>query len=183
MSRRLMLAALAAGAAAACNPGRVPTVAEERNALADSADQIMFKIKTVLTDRGLMRAELTADTAYFFDDNARIELRDVHTTFYTNTGQKSSVLTSREGTYNTRAQETEARKNVVVLSEDGKRLETPQLMYSQIRDEISSDSAFVLTEPTRTLRGVGFTSDPNMRQFRVSKVMPGTTGTFTLPGQ
>jgi hypothetical protein len=75
----------------------------------------------------------------------------------------------------------EARKNVVVVTTDGKRLETEQLRYDQATDQISSDSAFVLTEPTRTLRGIGFTSDPDLTNLHVKKVLTGS-GTFTLPG-
>lgn len=141
--------------------------------MADSADQMMFGISTLLTDRGVLNAELESDTAFFFDENTRIELRVVKLTFYTRTGVRNSVLTSREGTYNTRQSQMEARGNVVVVSEDGRRLTTEQLRYEQNRNEISSDSAFVLTEPGRRLEGVGFTSDPNMNNVRVHRLIEG----------
>ena len=143
------------------------------SAMADSADQMMFGISTLLTDRGVMNAELESDTAFFFDENTRIELRGVKLTFYTRTGERNSVLTGREGTYNTRQSRMEARGNVVVVTEDGRRLTTEQLRYDQIRNEISSDSAFVLTEPGRRLEGVGFTSDPNMNNVRVNRLIEG----------
>ncbi len=141
--------------------------------LLDSADQMMFGISTLLTDRGVRNAELQADTAFFFDENTRIELRGVRLTFHTRTGERNSVLTSREGTYNTRQSRMEARGNVVVVSEDGRRLTSEQLRYDQVRNEISSDSAFVLTEPGRRLEGIGFTSDPNMDNVRVHRLIEG----------
>ena len=141
--------------------------------MADSADQLMFGISTLLTDRGVLNAQLQADTAFFFDENTRIELRGVKLTFYTRTGVRNSVLTSREGTYNTRQSRMEARGNVVVVSEDGRRLTSEQLRYDQVRNEISSDSAFVLTEPGRRLEGIGFTSDPNMNNVRVHRLIEG----------
>jgi hypothetical protein len=77
----------------------------------------------------------------------------------------------------------EARGNVVVVSEDGRRLTTPQLRYDQARNEISSDSAFVLTEPGRRVEGVGFVSDPNMKNIRIQKTTSGSTGRVTIPNQ
>jgi LPS export ABC transporter protein LptC len=127
----------------------------------------MYPAKFNLTDQGLQRAHVDADTAYFFDDNNRMELFGVHATFYTVTGASDAVLTSRRGTTNTRTNNMIARKNVVVVSEDGRRLTTEELKYNQSTNQISSDSAFVMTEPNRRLEGVGFRSDPNMKNIQI----------------
>lgn len=167
--------------AAACSERATPPVASEANALVDSADQVMFGIQTILTDRGVRQAVLRADTGFFFDEGTRVELRGVHLTFYTPQGVENAVLTSREGTFNTRLSQTEARGNVVVISEaQRRRLTTEQLRYDQNANQISSDSAFVLTEPTRRLVGVGFTSDPEMRRIRVDSVRSGS-GEIVIP--
>lgn len=167
--------------ASACSERSAPPVAAEANALVDSADQVMFGINTILTDRGVRQAVLRADTGFFFDEGTRIELRGVHLTFFTPEGVENSVLTAREGTFNTRQNRTEARGNVVVISEQqNRRLTTEQLRYDQSINIISSDSAFVLTEPARRLAGVGFTSDPEMRNVRVSQVRGGS-GEIVIP--
>ena len=153
-------------AALACSEKTRPPVAGQ-SALADSADQVMYGARFNLTDRGLSRARLNADTAFFFNENTRVELQKVHTTFFTASGAKDAVLTSRRGTYDSRLGNMRARKNVVVVSEEGKRLVTEELIYDQNRNEISSDSAFVMTEPGRQLSGIGFRSDPNMRNIRI----------------
>jgi LPS export ABC transporter protein LptC len=165
LRKLLALAAVCLGVAGCDERGATPTVGQGPRLPPDS-DQVMFGIKTILTNAGVRMAELKADTAYFFDDNSRIELRTVHLTFYTESGVRSSVLTSREGTYNMRSSLMEARRDVLVVSDDGRRLATPQLRYDEARNEISSDSAFVLTEPGRRIEGVGFVSDPNMRNIR-----------------
>ena len=165
--------------AAACSNGTEPKVTSA-NPLADSADQVMFGVSTMITDQGLLRAKLQADTAYFFDGSTRIESRNEKTTFYTTTGVENAVLTSLEGTYNSARGTMQARKNVLVVSTDNKRLETSQLDYNQQTNLISSDSAFVLTQPSGVMRGIGFTSDPNMTNLHVKRVITGG-GTFTLP--
>lgn len=164
----LVVGMFAIAGIAACNSKKQPPVATH-SPLADSADQVMYGARFNLTDKGLARAQLEADTAYFFEDNTRIELEPVHTTFYTATGAKDAVLTSQRGTYNSRTSNMVARKNVVVVSEDGRRLTTSELTYDQSRNEISSDSAFVMTEPNRRLEGIGFRSDPNMKNIRILK--------------
>jgi LPS export ABC transporter protein LptC len=180
--RRLTMLAAAILIAGACSDRTPPPVALQENTLMDSADQVMFGINTVLTDQGVRQAVLRADTGFFFDEGTRIELRGVHLTFFTTEGVESAVLTSREGTYDTRQSRTEARGNVVVISQvQNRRLTTEQLRYDQIANLVSSDSAFVLTEPSRRLAGVGFTSDPAMRNVR-TRVRSGT-GDILLPGQ
>ncbi len=184
MTRIMSLIAVIAliALASACDNRTAPPIVRGTS-LADSADQIMYGAHFNLTDKGLSRAELLSDTAYFFEDNTRVELRKVDATFYTTTGARDAYLTSKRGTYRSRTGSMVARGNVVVITEEGRRLTTPELKFDQAMNEISSDSAFVLTEPGRRLEGVGFRSDPNMQNVRILKTKSGSTGAVTLPGQ
>jgi len=179
--KAVLIWVLVVAGSAACSPKKQPPVAAH-SPLADSADQVMYGARFNLTDKGLERAQLESDTAYFFEDNTRIELEKVHTTFFTATGAKNAVLTSERGTYNSRTNNMVARKNVVVVSEDGRHLTTPELIYNQQRNEISSDSAFVMTDPTRRIEGIGFRSDPDMKNIKVLKGASGLAkGVSTQP--
>jgi LPS export ABC transporter protein LptC len=179
--QRLLALVLVLGFGVACDSKTQPPVAAT-SPLADSADQVMYGVKFNLTDKGVDRAHLEADTAYFFEDNTRIELENVNTTFFTTMGTKDAVLTSRHGTNNTRTGNMVARRNVVVVSEDGRRLTTQELVYNPGRNEISSDSAFVMTEPNRRLEGIGFRSDPNMNNIQILKGVSGfAKGVTTQP--
>ena len=161
------------GAAACQDTGATPPVAAR--VTPDTADQTLFGVRLVLADHGVQRALMNSDTAFTYEDNSRFELRTVRTTFYTETGVKDATLTSREGTYNVRSGNMEARGNVVVIAEDGRRLETPQLRYDPGRNEISGDSAFVLTRPEDVTEGIGFVTDPNLTRIRVFKGFKGHT--------
>ena len=180
--RRVLLPAglLSAAAFAGCRRDQKAAVARVATT-ADSADQVMWGMGIILTDRGVQRAQLSADTGYFFDENTRIELRVLSTTFFGKDGTKSGVLTARRGTYNTRANVMEARQNVVIVGVDGKRLTSPMVRFEQFRNVIVSDSPFVLLEGERKLEGIGFESDPQMLTVKVRKISRATGASIVLP--
>lgn len=151
---------------AACSGQQTPPVVQE-SFLPDSAEQMMFGVTFKLTEQGVRRADVKSETTLLYNDATRAELKGVNTTFYTAAGESEAVLTAREGTYIIRLQTMEARGDVVVVSADGRKLETQQLKYDPARNEITSDSAFTLTDAERITEGVGFVSDPEMTQIRV----------------
>jgi LPS export ABC transporter protein LptC len=186
MRARALVLGFAAAAAAAALPacgrrGSAPPV-KATASLADSAEQVMLNVRTSLTDHGVLRGELFADSAYVFDEGTRFELRKVHTTFNTATGVKNGTMSADRGRYNLRQQLLEGFGNVVVTTTEGKRLTSPQLRYSQAANEVASDTSFTMVEPGRTVSGIGFRADPQLTNVRVLKGARGQ-GSFTLPGQ
>jgi len=84
IGRRVWFAAAALLVAVACRKqGSAPPV-KRGVTMADSAEQVMVGVRMLLTDRGVQRGELFADTAYVFDDQTRFELRKVRATFTLN---------------------------------------------------------------------------------------------------
>ena len=169
--RSLPLAAVACLvlSAASCTNAKGKTQVKAKalkTAIPDSADQIIFGGRIFLTDQGVSKGVLLADTVLTYDDGTRMELRRLNVTFYTSVGMKDGVLTAKAGTYNSRLSRLDARGDVVVVRDDGKRLTSPQLVYDQARNQIFTDSAFVLNEPSRTFTGLGFESDPQLTKFR-----------------
>lgn len=183
MRSRLLVLALggAAASALACSDVQQPPIAADVTAL-DSADQVMFGSRTLLTRDGVRTGELLSDTVLVFDEGTRFELRGVRAEFFTESGVLRGTLTSREGTYNTATGVVEARGDAVVVTTDGKRLTSPELRYLAAEDLIRSDSAFVLTEPGNRVEGVGFTSDPALRRVRIFETTGASGGAVTIPG-
>jgi LPS export ABC transporter protein LptC len=181
-ARHIVGAFMAVAGMAACG-GRSGNPSAPHNPLADSADQVVFGARSKMTDGGVSKSDLYSDTAYFFDDNTRIEMRGhVLVTFFTDVGAKNAVLTSKEGTYNNRTGNMEARGNVIVNTVDGRHLTTSILKFNQAKNEISSDSSFVTTDSARRLIGIGFTSDPNMTNIHCFRACSGIGGQVALPG-
>ncbi|MGH7530067.1 MAG: LPS export ABC transporter periplasmic protein LptC [Gemmatimonadales bacterium] len=162
----------------ACDDGTRPVATQ--SAL-DSADQVLLGMTHYVTESGVQRARVRADTAYFFTPTQRAELRNVHVTFYDAQGVATSTLTAREGTHYWRTGDMEARGNVVVVrNKDGGTMRTAVMTYDQRRNEVSSDSAFVFDAPDRHIEGRGFTSDPEFKNI-TAQGPQGTAGEFILP--
>ena len=164
----------------ACKTGTPVTATQ---AALDSADQVLIGMSHFVTDAGVLRARVQADTAYFYSGTQRAELRNVHVTFYDIAGKTTSTLTSKEGTHHWRSGDMEARGNVVVVRDnDGATMRTEVMYYNQARNEVSSDKPFVWDEPDRHMQGDGFTSDPDFKKI-TAKGPRGTAGQFILPNQ
>jgi len=175
----LLLDFLLGAAVGSCGEGIKPTATI---AATDSADQVLIAMSHYVTEQGVQRARVRADTAFFFSPTQSAELRNVHITFYDLRGAETSTLTAKEGTYRWRTGNMEARGNVLVVRTDGATLRTEVLRYFQAKNEVSSDKPFVFDEPNRHVEGEGFTSDPDFKV--VTAIRPkGTGGKFTLPNQ
>jgi LPS export ABC transporter protein LptC len=168
-SPRALLSALlglAAAAAAACGSNKPPTL-PTRDAIPDSADQVMFGLRHFLWNGGIRRAQLLADTAFFYDQMNRIELHKVKTIFYTAAGDSNAVMTALRGTYDVRQQRLDGRGDVQITTVDGKRLASPHLVYDRVVNQVTSDTNFVFNEPGRTVTGIGLRTDPQLRNVQV----------------
>lgn len=150
--------------AAACSRPAQPPVS--RNATADSADQVMVEVRTLLTDGGVQRGELFADTAYVFDDNTRFEFRNVRTIFNTSVGEQDGTMKARRGRYDIRNGILEGFGDVEIVTKDGKRVNSEHLRYNQGRNLVTSDSAYTLRDGKTVQQGVGFETDPQLNRFR-----------------
>jgi LPS export ABC transporter protein LptC len=173
---------LALVAAGACTKDGAAPPVRSGPTLADSAEQVMFDVRALLTDHGVQRGEMFADTAYVFDDQTRFELRNVRATFNTSTGVKDGVMSADRGRYSLRDQVLEGFGNVVIVTTEGRRLTSPHIKYMQSVNQVSSDTNFTLVEPGRSVSGIGFTADPQLNRISILRNLGGE-GSFTLPGQ
>jgi LPS export ABC transporter protein LptC len=181
--RRALFGALAATLAlAACGDDKAqPPVVGPRASLADSADQVMMVVRYGLTDAGVKRGELVADTTYSFDENSRYDFRGVRVEFNTPQGVKNGTLTAKRGMYNTRFHLLEAFGDVRVVTQDGKKLTSPQLRYNEQTNEISTDSAFVFDDGKMVQRGIGMKTDPNLTRVQVMRNASTTVKNVQVP--
>jgi len=178
----LVLAAMLLAFSAACRDAQKPKTGTAASGIDPNADQVVFGSRTLVTDAGLRRAEVFSDTALFYEDNTRMDMRVVRAIFYNSSGSKDAVLTSRTGRYMTRDNVLEARGSVEIRSIDGRVLKTEQIKFDPNVNQISSDSAFTLTEDGREASGIGFVSDPDMNNLRVLRASRAKARGVKVPG-
>ena len=151
------------------------------------ADQVLVGVEMNLTRAGVRNGILVADTAFSFQEEGLLQLRNLRITFYGSTGLEEGVLTGREGEYQFETGDVEVRGGVEVTESVGsKRLVTERLRYAAEADSLYGDTAFVLHRPGLQMRGASFVSDAqleNVQSLDPSFVSEGdpTSARRTLP--
>lgn len=154
----ILAVALATGA---CGEDKDPATTPELSGL--DADQVIVGLDHRMTRDGVLKAHLTADTAYIYRSDPRIRLRTLQIGFFAEDGTQTSVLSADHGTYDIATKDMLAHGNVVVVDEvTDRRLETERLRFDSAADQLIGDTAFVMTQGSSTTRGDSFTSDPDM---------------------
>lgn len=135
-----------------------------------AADQVMFDADYDIKEMGTLRARLHSDTAFVFEDSARILWRPVDLKLYDAMGAQTAHLTSREGTLDMRTNRMVATGNVVLVTTEGdRRILTEELHYDPRTRRIWSDVPTVVFEGATRLEGRGFSSDEDMKNVEVFK--------------
>lgn len=158
---------LALGVTACTEPVETPVAPGELLEL--GADMVQFGMVSFLTASGVREGRVQADTAYAWNDSSKVALRGMNVVFYDEDGRPRVTITARRGEMNERTDQMVAREDVVlVVHEDGRRIESPELHYDPDRDRLWSDSATVQTLNGRVTRGTSFESDLEFRNFRLA---------------
>lgn len=137
------------------------------------ADQVMFGVEHYLTRDGLRRARLTADTAFTYDEEARIELRLLELEFHGDDGESRGVLTAPSGEYALDSGGMTVRGGVSLdgrLQGDGRStLTTDSLVYDPVAEELRTDASWTMRHADGTVeRGNGLVTDPALENIRAS---------------
>lgn len=180
--RNLWIALTALSVMLACRDEGVRPPSSDQ--AADTANQILFDLQHYVTELGVRRSLVEADTAYMYDPSQTAELKVLKVTFYDTNGSETSELTSNEGTYHWQNGGMTARGNVVGTAPDGRTLRTSVLVYEPISKKISSNQHFTFDRGSDHLEGEGFTSDTDFKNIVVTRPHGAEGGgPQLLPGQ
>lgn len=91
-------------------------------------------------------------------------------------GDSSATITANEMYYYDMSSRFEARGNVVVLSQDGQRLETEFLIWLEGEQSVRAPNFATLTTPTRRLQGYDLVADEDLNNYEWTRL----TGEFVI---
>lgn len=90
--------------------------------------------------------------------------------------QHNAKLSAARGTYDDKAGRLEAWEEVVLVNEEGERLETEHLIWSHDSDLVRTDRPVAIHSAQGVLRGRGLTSDSRFERYEILS----PTGSFDL---
>ena len=176
--RRSALLALGA----ACTREGVRPATE--SVVADSADQIMLRMATKITNEGVLRSYVEADTAFIYQRSQTMDLRRFTARLLDEKGNLKSTLTADRGLYVTYSNKLDARGHVVVTTVDGQKITTAHLIYDKMANQVTIDTTFAYDSRKGRLTGNCMKSDIDFTNVDVCQPKGRQKGKgFLLPGQ
>ncbi len=164
-ARGVVFVAAFAGVAACSETGSAPTGRAERG---DSADQVMIKMVTQLTEKGVLQSYVEADTAFLYQNQQLMDLRHMRIRLL-DKGTEKSTLTADRGLYYSLSGKLDARGNVEVVTTDGRRLRTSHLIYDKTSNRVESDTTFTYESGSEVGSGKSFHSDVDFRNLSIDE--------------
>ena len=158
-------AGLLLGTMAACSKSGVTP--QQSATRADSADQVMSKMMTQLTEKGVLKSYVEADTAYLYQGQQLYDFRGLRIRFLDNQGIQESVLTAERGLYYGLTGKLDARGKVEVVTTEGRKLRTEHLVYDKTTQTVESDTAFTYESGSEVGSGKSFKSDTKFRNLTI----------------
>ncbi len=178
----LALTALAAG----CQRRADESISMDTVRAEGQADQeswgAHFYISQVPTDsdESLPRLEMMADylAEYEREDSTYMRLRGhpdsldrpVKVYLFDAAGDSSATLTANEVLYFEKEDRFEARGNVVVVTQDGKRLEGEHLVWNEDERKVRTPGFVRIIRPNERVQGYGLVADEDLETYQLERV-------------
>ena len=151
-------------ALAACNGVDAPTGEGYQDL---PADQVLTGVHQTYTSNGVQSAIGVFDTVYRFTDSSKVHLRGVNLRMFDETGQQTATVTSTSGVLNDATNEMTALGNVVLITNDLRKIETEELHYDPNTRRLWSDVTTRMTYEGNLQIGDSFQADDQFTRVTI----------------
>ncbi len=136
----------------------------------DFVDNEIWNPIIILTRQENKVVEATADKLYKNNNEDALLVGRVKADFFDDNGFHSSILYSDSARINEASKNLKASGNVYVISDSGYTLSTNEILWdNNYKMIVAEDSVMFTTSDGDTLFGVGFESDMDLVQWRISR--------------
>ncbi len=166
--------------------GREPEPAAGPAVPARLPEQEILDYRLIQTEAGVRRWTLNSERMRKYADQVEVELDEPRMEFY-RAGVYYSTLTARHGRANLDGRNMFAKGGVVVVTTDGRRLETEEINYDNGTGRITNTVFNRFTRGGDVVTGYGLDASPDLEHFelrgRVVAEVSDTLGTVTPAGR
>ncbi len=156
-----------------CKEEFAPTPPEILSLL-QSGVEITDTIKIIYSDSARTKVIIHAPLMYQKEEKRRLTQifpQGIFVQFFDDMEEVESTLRANEAIRNESNKTVTVSGNVIFKNQAGDILETPTLVWNEIKHEITTDKPYKITRADGTIsRGFGFVADENFTQFRSRSV-------------
>lgn len=109
------------------------------------------------------------DTVRYYEEPERVEADGVIVDFYDEEEKYVSTLTADWGTIDRRSSDMEARGSVVIVNEEGVRLETDWVRWENEKERIYTEAFVTIYRDNQIITGTGMETDPGLERTEIRK--------------
>lgn len=134
-----------------------------------AADYLVISFEHRISQGGLPRGTIWADTAYGYEDGNRLEVRNLRAHVFDELGRLAARITGEEGEITMETEYLIVRRNVQLTMEDGsgRVVTTEELHFDCNSNAIWSDQPTTMVQDGTVLQGSGFRADCELQNLEV----------------
>jgi len=139
----------------------------------DIPDQVVEKTEMVFTTNGVKSTVIKADYVVKYERKDLTLAKKIHADFFDTQGEHTSVMDADSGIIRERKQELVALGNVVVISDNGVKLETESLRWDPQKQKVVTEDFVKVTKEGDVIYGYGLEADQKLESFQIKKRVKG----------
>jgi len=134
----------------------------------DSPDAIIEKFHLISTFKGIKRWEMYSDEARLYQTQRLAYSDNIYAQYYKQ-DKLVSTLTADKAIINTETNATEADGHVVLVVENGSRLDTEKLNWNPDTDEIKTDEKVHVLKGSDEITAIGMVADTELNNIHFNR--------------
>ncbi len=146
----------------------------EGNSEMEVPESELYNSTIVFTAKGVRNTVIHAEYIAKYSDKKETFGKGIRADFYGEDGEHASDMVADSGWFDEDGQKMEVMGDVVVINEDGTRLETESLRWDPSTNKIVTEDFVKVTRGEDILTGYGLRTDQKMENIEILKDVKGT---------